>query len=291
MRPTVGLFPANTHALADPDAAAEIAQLAERLGYDSLWTADHVVLPRPRADPSPMEPDEPLLDPLVALAHLAAHTERVALATGCIVLPQRNPLVLAKQAASVDVLSHGRLVLGVAVGYLEPELDAVGIPMAGRGARTDEYLAAMRSLWYDDRPSADGTYVRFAGVDAHPRPVQRPIPVVVGGHSAAAHRRAATLGDGWYGFLLGLRAAAVQIEALRAAEKTAQRAVPLEVSVTSPRHLDPAVVAGYAELGVDRLVVAAPAGLDLRQLRDFVVQNSPDRLGARRAELDAAGSR
>lgn len=292
MRPTLGLFPANTHALADPGAAAEIAQLAERLGYDSLWTADHVVLPRPRVDPSPMEPDEPLLDPLIALAHLAAHTEHIALATGCIVLPQRNPLVLAKQAASLDVLSRGRLILGVAVGYLEPELDAVGVPMAGRGARADEYLAALRSLWYDDRPAADGTYVRFSGVDAHPRPVQRPIPVVVGGSSPAAHRRAARHGDGWYGFLLGLRATAGQVQALRAAEAAAGRETPLHVSVTSPRRLDPDVVTDYAELGVDRLVVAPPAGLDLPRLREFVVQNSPARLGARlAADLDPAVSR
>src|SRR5918998_5513304 len=189
--PTIGLFAINSHACASPEAAARIATLAERLGYDSLWAGEHVVVPSPRVEPSPMEPDEPILDPLVALAHLAGHTERILLGTGLIVLPQRNPLVLAKQAASLDVVSSGRLILGVGVGYLEPELTAIGVPMAGRGDRADEYLAAMRSLWEDDAPAFDGAHVRFESVDAHPRPAQRPLPVVVGGHSAAAHRRAA----------------------------------------------------------------------------------------------------
>src|SRR5918992_2413986 len=188
--PTIGLFAINSHACAEPENAARIATLAERLGYDSLWAGEHVVVPSPRVAPSPMEPDEPILDPLVLLAHLAAHTSRVRLGTGVIVLPQRNPLVLAKQLASLDVVSGGRLVVGIGAGYLEPELSAIGVPMAARGSRTDEYLAAMRALWTSDAPSFSGTHVRFAGVDAHPRPVQHPLPVVIGGRSAAAHRRA-----------------------------------------------------------------------------------------------------
>ena len=111
--PTIGLFAVNLHACADAEVAARIAALAEQLGYDSLWAGDHVVVPRPRVEPSPMEPDEPILDPLVALAHLAGRTERIRLGTGVIILPQRNPLVLAKQVASLDVLSGGRLLLGL----------------------------------------------------------------------------------------------------------------------------------------------------------------------------------
>src|SRR5918996_4487339 len=120
--PTIGIFAINSHACAEPENAARIAALAERLGYDSLWAGEHVVVPSPRVAPSPMEPDEPILDPLVLLAHLAAHTSRVRLGTGVIVLPQRNPLVLAKQLASLDVVSGGRLVVGIGAGYLEPEL-------------------------------------------------------------------------------------------------------------------------------------------------------------------------
>jgi probable F420-dependent oxidoreductase len=278
--PTIGLFAVNSHALAEPDAAARIAGLAESLGYDSLWAGEHVVVPSPRVDPSPMEPDEPILDPLVALAHLAGQTERILLGTGLIVLPQRNPLVLAKQAASLDVLSGGRLILGIGVGYLEPEMTAIGVPMEARGARSDEYLAAMRSLWHDDAPAYDGRYASFAGIDAYPRPVQQPLPIVVGGHTDAAFRRAARHADGWYGFLVGLRAMAQHREALDAAIEREGRDRPLHISVSPSRRLDPDTVAAYADLGVDRLIVIPPPGLALDEVARFVEANAPERVGA-----------
>ena len=137
------------------------------------------------------------------------------LGTGIIILPQRNPLVLAKQVASVDVLSGGRLILGVGAGYLEPEMRAIGVPMPERGSRTDEHLAVMRALWTEPGPVASTAATRdFAGIDAHPRPVQAGgPPIVVGGRSAGAHRRAVTRGHGWYGFMLTVEAAAEQVEA------------------------------------------------------------------------------
>jgi probable F420-dependent oxidoreductase len=278
--PTVGLFSTNSHACSEPAAAAEVARLAERLGYDSLWAGEHVVVPSPRVDPSPMEPDEPILDPLVALAHLAAHTDRIKLGTGVIILPQRNPVVLAKQVASLDVLSGGRLILGIGVAYLEPEMAAIGVPMEGRGTRADEYLAAMRSLWEDEAPAYDGKYVSFDGVDAHPRPAQTPLPVVVGGRSERAFLRAARHGDGWYGFMIGLRAMAEYQEALRAAAERAGRTEPLHVSVTPARPLDEEVVAAYAERGVHRLIVMPPIDLDLDGMIEFVEANAPERIGA-----------
>jgi probable F420-dependent oxidoreductase len=262
--PTIGLFAVNSHGCAGPEAAAQVATLAERLGYDSLWAGEHVVV----------------LDPLVALAHLAAHTERIRLGTGVIILPQRNPVVLAKQVASLDVLSRGRLILGIGVAYLEPEMTAIGVPMAGRGARADEYLAAMRSLWDDDRPAFDGDHVRFEGVDAHPRPVQRPLPVVVGGHTRAAHRRAARHADGWYGFLVGLRAMAEQRDSLMQATERAGRDRRLHISISPSRPLDEDVVRAYADLGVDRLIVIPPPGLALDELLRFVEDNAPERVGA-----------
>jgi probable F420-dependent oxidoreductase len=277
--PTIGLFAINSHACAEPAAAARIAALAERLGYDSLWAGEHVVLPSPRVEPSPMQPDEPMLDPLIALAHLAAHTERIALGTGVILLPQRNPVVLAKQVASLDVLCGGRLILGIGVGYLEPEMRAIGVPMEGRGTRADEYLAAMRTLWEEKAPAYRGRHVEFDRVDAHPRPVQRPLPVVVGGHTRAAHRRAARFADGWYGFLMGLRAMAEQRELMRGAIEETGRERPLHVSVTPARRLDVENVRAYAELGVDRLIVAPPVGLSLEELVEFVEANAPERVG------------
>jgi probable F420-dependent oxidoreductase len=282
-RPTIGLFAINSHACADPEAAARIAARAERLGYDSLWAGEHVVVPSPRVEPSPMEPDEPILDPLVALSHVAAHTERIKLGTGVIILPQRNPLVLAKQVASLDILSGGRLILGIGVAYLEPEMRAIGVPMEGRGARADEYLAAMRALWEEEAPSYHGQHVSFEGVDAHPRPVQRPLPVVVGAHTRAAHRRAARTADGWYGFIVGLRAMAEQRELMRAAIEDTGRERPLHVSVTPARRLDEENVRAYSELGVDRLIVAPPPGLSLGELVEFVEANAPEPVGGRPA--------
>jgi probable F420-dependent oxidoreductase len=277
---TIGLFAANLHAAADPHGARRIATLAESLGYDSLWVADHVVLPSPREVPSPMEPDERLLDPIVALANLAAVTTRIRLGTGCVVLPQRNPLVLAKQLASVDVLSDGRLIFGASAGYLLPELRALGVPPDRRGPRTNEFLQAIRSLWYDERPAFHGEHVDFEGVDAHPRPVQRPVPLVIGGHSAAAHRRAVTYGDEWLGFMLGLRATAQQLESLEAASAGSTRNAPLRISVCPARRLNPAVVRSFADLGVHRLVVAPPPRLTLKELERFVGDNAPELLGA-----------
>jgi probable F420-dependent oxidoreductase len=281
--PTIGLFAVNSHACAEPEAAARVAALAERLDYDSLWAGEHVVVPSPRVEPSPMEPDEPILDPLVALAHLAAHTERILLGTGVIVLPQRNPVVLAKQVASLDVLSRGRLILGIGVAYLEPEMTAIGVPMAARGTRADEYLAAMRSLWEDDAPAHHGRYADFEGVDAHPRPVQRPLPIVVGGHTERAFLRAARDADGWYGFLVGLRAMAQHRESLNRAVERAGRDRPLHISVSPARPLDEEVVGAYADLGVHRLIVIPPPGLPLDEVLEFVERNAPAQIGAAEA--------
>lgn len=279
--PLLGLFGANMGPCATPDGALQISALAEQLGYDSLWMGEHVVVPTPRAAPSPMEPDDPVLDPLVTLALVAAATERVRLATGIVILPQRNPVVLAKQLASLDVLSRGRLVFGMGVGYLEPEMRAVGVPMEGRGDRAVEYLQAMRSLWEDDAPAFRGRHVEFAGIDAHPRPVQRPIPVVMGGHSPAAHRRAVQHAAGWYGFMLDRPSTAAQIESLRREAEAAGRDFDeLTITISPSERLDPEVVRGYAELDVDRLVLVPRADRPLADLEGFVRRNAPERVGA-----------
>lgn len=281
---TLGLYGLNLHTCADPRASARIARLAEDLGYDSLWAGDHVVLPSPRTDTSPLPPRAPFLDAVVTLTHLAAHTDRIALATGVIVLPQRNPLILAKQLASVDVLSGGRLIFGTAAGYLEPELRALGVPLDERGTRTDEHLAAIRTLWYDEQPAFHGKHADFDGIDAHPRPVQRPIPVVMGGHGPAALRRTAREADGWYGWMLGRRAAAESIARLRTAADEARRDRPVHISVSPPRPPDAASVRDYAGLGVDRLIVVPPLDAPLDELERFVRAHAPAEIGAAPAE-------
>lgn len=240
-----------------PEETTRLARLAEDLGVHGWWASDHVVLPSPPAEDNPMDPTEPLLDPLVHLSFVAAVTERLRLGTAIIILPQRNPVVLAKQVASLDHLSRGRFTLGVGAGYLEPEMSAVGVPMAERGARTDEYLDAMNALWTQPEPKFEGRFTRFANVDAHPRPSNPRI--VVGGHSPAAYRRAVSRGHGWYGVaanaddlrrsLAGLRKAADQVER---PEHLGQLRIHLVQSPTPP---SPAEAEVYRELGVDELVL------------------------------------
>jgi probable F420-dependent oxidoreductase len=272
--PSIGLFALNQHA--GPEALSRLAPLAEELGYDSLWMGEHVVVPDPRRPPSPMEPDEPIHDPLVALAFAAAHTTSIRLATGIVILPQRNPVVLAKQVASLDSISGGRLILGLGVGYLEPEMTAVGVPMARRGARADEYLAAMRALWEEERPSFDGEFVRFAGVNAHPRPVQTPLPVVIGGHTAAAHRRAARSGQGWYGFMLDRDQTAQQVAGLRRALSEAGRnPAELELTVSPSVRVDAETAEAFGELGIDRLVLVPRFGSNLEAVERFARRHAP----------------
>jgi len=277
--PSLGLFALNQHAGAD--VLERVGPLAEELGYDSVWTGEHVVVPDPRVPPSPMEPLDPILDPVVALAFLAAQTSRIRLATGIIVLPQRNPLVLAKQLASVDSVSAGRLIFGMGVGYLEPEMTAIGVPMERRGARAVEYLAAMRALWEQERPAFDGEFVQFSGVNAHPRPVQKPLPVVMAGHSPPAHRRAARHADGWYGFFLRQEEAAEQLEGLRRSLAELDRDISgFDVSITPRGRIDAEAVAAYGRLGVNRLVLLPPPGGSVEEVEAFVRAHAPERLAA-----------
>lgn len=256
----LGIFGVSMGGLSEPAALAELAREAEEAGLESVWAGEHVVLPDPQVPPSPMAPRDPALDPLLALAWAAAHSTRIRLATGIVILPQRNPVVLAKQVATIDALSGGRFTLGIGAGYLEPEFRAVGADFEARGAVTDEYLAAMRALWSAARPEFHGRFVDFAGVDAYPRPVQQPLPVVVGGHSPPAYRRAVATGQGWYGFALIPEAAAAARRGLDEAAGRVERPAelgPLEISVTPRGHLTEESVTAFAELGVDRLVPIA----------------------------------
>ena len=257
----LGLFSINMGSSTQPDQLVAAARDAEAAGFESVWAGEHIVLPDPQVPPSPMAPQDPALDSLLALTWAAAHTTTLRLATGIVILPQRNPIVLAKEIASLDVLSGGRAVLGIGAGYLEPEFRAVGARFTDRGAVTDEYLDALEHLWYDEHPEYHGQFVDFAGVDAYPRPVQHPVPLVVGGHSPPAYRRAVTRAQGWYGFALTPDGTAARLAGLREAASTVPRRADLpklEVSVTPRGRLTREKAAAFAELGVDRLVVYPP---------------------------------
>lgn len=278
-----GLFGINNGALADPDSSVRAARAAEAAGFDSVWTGEHVVLPDPQAPPSPAPPRLPMLDPAVSLAYLAAHTSTIALATGIIILPQRNPLVLAKELASLDVVSRGRLWFGYAAGYLHQEFAALGIPFDDRGARCDEYLDAMLELWDSDSPTFAGETVRFSGIDAHPRPVQRPHPpLIVGGRSAPAYRRTVRRANGWYGFALSPDAVATCIAGLERAAAELDRPAELgelELTVTPPPGpVDADTVDRYRQLGVARLVMLSRAG-DVESIIRFVTETAEAHLG------------
>ncbi len=254
-----GLFGINNGPCAFPKCAAAVARAAEEAGFESVWTGEHVILPDPQAPPSPVPANYPMLDPAIALAFVAAHTTKIRLGTGIIILPQRNPVVLAKELASTDVLSNGRLIFGIGVGYLKPEFDAIGAPFDHKGARSEEWLAAMIALWSMPQPEFSGRWVKFKGVNAMPRPVQQPHPeIVFGGHTMEAYSRAARLAKGWYGFAQDLDGTAKCVEGLKAACKTAgRRFEDVEVSITPNARVkvDRDTAKRYADLGVSRLIL------------------------------------
>jgi probable F420-dependent oxidoreductase len=202
----VGMMFANVVFFGTRDGAAKLAHAAENNGLESLWTVEHVVVPEGYESAYPYSPTgkmpggetAAIPDPLAWLAYVAALTTTVRLATGILILPQRNPVVVAKETATIDVLSEGRLTLGVGIGWLAEEFDVIGVPFEERMERTDEYIEALRALWSADE-TFDGKHSKFKNARSYPKPHQEGgIPIVVGGHTKAAARRAGRLGDGFF---------------------------------------------------------------------------------------------
>jgi probable F420-dependent oxidoreductase len=199
-----------------------------------------------------------------------------------IVLPQRQPVLLAKQLTSIDVLSKGRLTVGIGVGYVEPELRALGVSLADRGARTDEYLAAMRRLWDEPTPSFAGRFVSFADVIERPRPIQQPHPpIVIGGHSPAAYRRAIQTGNGWYGWQLDLEQTAQAMAELRETASRVERPAglgELDITITPPGTIDIETARRYADLGIHRLAVQ-PHSMDGSAIDELIATTGDTLVG------------
>jgi len=160
----IGWFGVGSGMLADAEGVGTVARTAEELGFESIWVGEHPVLIDPQAPPSPLPPESEMMDPIPVLAYAAASTSRILLGTGIVILPLRNPVILAKELATVDVLSHGRLAVGIGVGYVPGEYDAVGVPFHTRGRRADEWIDALRTLWRDDQPRLEGEFASFAGI-------------------------------------------------------------------------------------------------------------------------------
>jgi probable F420-dependent oxidoreductase len=266
-----GLTGINMGATSYPEALKHLSQAAETAGFESLWAGEHAVL----AESSTRIPaTQRLLNPLLTLTFVAAHTRNIRLGTGVLLLPQHQPLILAKELATLDVLSGGRLMVGVGVGWSEEEYQALGVPYHDRGARADEYLAAMRAIWSEEKPAYHGKYVSFQGVQAYPHPVQQPAPpIITGGRAPAVIRRTIEQANGWYGFALDLDETANILAQMREAAERYHRPASLgelEISVAPRIPVDKATAQRFAELGVHRLILIPPPGKDASALIQWV---------------------
>lgn len=202
-----GIMFANTGHGSSPSGAKAVAEAAEAGGFESIWTVEHVVVPSGYESKYPYDPsgkmaggaeEFDLPDPLIWLTWVAAHTTTVKLATGILIVPQRNPVITAKEVATLDQLSGGRVMLGVGAGWLAEEFAALNESFDDRGKRLDEYVAVMRALWEGGKTNFDGEYFNFQECISRPRPANGTVPIIVGGHTKAAARRAGRLGDGFF---------------------------------------------------------------------------------------------
>ena len=248
----------------DPDSIRTIAENAERLNFATLWSGEHIVFVETFASkypytengalPGPV--DSPLLSSYIALTYASAFTQRIRLATGITIVPEYNPLILAKEIMSLDRVSRGRFMLGVGIGWLEEEFQALGISWERRAARTNEYIAAMKVLWKDKQASFSGEFVNFKNVISMPKPT-RAIPIAVGGESLPALRRVAKYGNAWYGYSLTpeqLEQKLKKLEQLLAENN--RRLDEIEIIVHPPKRPSLDQMKKYSELGVSELVFA-----------------------------------
>lgn len=258
----------------DPADAKRLAVAAEAAGFESLVCPEHVVWPRDYDSTYPYSPtgrlpggpESKMPDPLIWMAFVGAVTERLRFISGVMILPQRNPLVLAKEVATLDHLTNGRISLGVGVGWLKEEFDALGVPFERRGQRADEYIAAMRVLWNGDDASFHGEFANFDGVSCNPKPAGGTVPILVGGHSKAAARRAGRLGDGFFPAIGSQVDVMPLIELAKScAEEHGRSAADLEITTGCPDALpgsgkDPReAVAAVAAHGIHRVALPLPA--------------------------------
>jgi probable F420-dependent oxidoreductase len=277
-----GIQFANQGPFARPEMAVALVETAEEAGFESVWAVEHVVFPRghvsryefahdgkvPETGDRGQEAAIP--DPLIWLAYVAAKTTRIRLATGILILPQRNPVVLAKELATLDVLSSGRLSIGIGVGWLREEFDALGVPWDRRGARTEEYVHAMRALWGDGDASFVGEYSSFKQVIMEPKPVQvGGVPIIIGGHREPAARRAGRIGDGFFPAIYPPQETLIRLPQLltvmRDSAREAQRD-PDAIEITSGGARRAADIGPWRDLGVHRMLIRARS-TDLPSLR------------------------
>lgn len=263
----IGIRGANVANFAEREPAIRLVREAEAAGIESIWAFEHVVVPAGYASRYPYSPSgrmpgdggAPITDPLGWLAFLAAISERIKLGTGILILPEHNPVVLAKLTATIDRLSGGRLLLGIGAGWLKEEFDALGVPWQGRGARTEEYIEVLRRLWSEDEATFDGEFVHLEAARSLPKPFAATgIPIIVGGHSEAAARRAGRLGDGFFPAALPARVAELVPIMRQSAEQAGRDGDSIEITASAGPVIDLDILKRYADLGVARVLISMP---------------------------------
>jgi probable F420-dependent oxidoreductase len=251
-----------------PHLVVRYATFAEEIGFESVWIGEHICVPagddwwqgpeqeahlgddpEEAANRKPFEPDSPFLDPMAALAHLAGVTKTIRLATGIYMLPLRHPLLTAKMAATVDVLSGGRFELGIGLGWLPAEYQNLDVDWAARGRICDESLACIQALLSEAHPSFAGEFFNFPPIGFEPKPVQRPLPILIGGEGKAAFRRAGQYGTGWYGAPEHNQSVGEQLDRFGRSD------LPFTFSSISVGMVGRAFLEEAADLGTDRCVV------------------------------------
>jgi probable F420-dependent oxidoreductase len=261
-----GLMFVNSGPFSNHELLAHLAQTAERCGFESLWTVEHVVIPKDYQSPYPYSKsgkipggeDVAIPDPLLPLSFVAALTKTIRLATGVVILPQRHPLYLAKEIATLDLLSGGRVILGVGSGWLKEEFEALGLDFHARGVRTDEAIQVMRACWRENASSFHGNHFNFGPVRSYPKPAHNDVPIHIGGHSPAAAKRAGRLGDGFFPALGEIPKLQVLFATMReAAQKAGRDPDRIELSCMARAAVES--VKTLQDIGISRVVVAPPA--------------------------------
>ena len=260
----VGLIPINIR-MESLEQIVGTAQFIESLGFESVWTFEHVMVPVEYESKYPYSKDgkmgggsdNPFLDPLIALTAVAAHTKTLRLGTGVNILSQANPLLLAKQAASLDVLSGGRFMLGAGIGWLREEFDAMGVPFERRGARYDDYVVAMRKVWSGEVVEHQSDFLNWSGFQSYPTPLQEGgVPIIIGGSKDKAFERIAKLGDGWFAPTNDAASLAPMLEPLKAACDDAGRDYDsVEITSMWDNQGGMEAIEAFADIGVSRVLV------------------------------------
>lgn len=260
----IGLIPVNV-GLTSVEQLVGLAQYAESVGVESAWTFEHAMVPLDYASKYPYRedgkmggtPDTNFIDPLIALTAVAANTSKLRLGTGVNIVAQANPLLLAKQAASLDLVSNGRFMLGAGIGWLREEFDAMGVPFERRGARFDDYIVAMKKVWSGEVVEHHSEFINWSGFQSYPLPVQKPgVPIIMGGSKGKIYERLAKHADGWFAPTDDAQSLAPMLEPLKAACAEQGRdyeSIELTSMWNNKGGLD--AIRAFEDIGVSRVIV------------------------------------